>query len=292
MQMVIFSFSCPVTSTNTPSLPLLFSPSWLSNKAMGHISEAFRGSLAHPLVSPNHNCNREPNLYRDFYQTQTAGSSRSRGRMIQLPQRHQAKTDIKLKIKGLVTAQWHGKSAYEFWCERTVCQKWSARFLFTGQNVAFPPLSFSSFISNPASTSAGSQSPRRRAASEAVVWLAADIWGWQLTEKRDTLLETGWQVDVCSPVSPPTSGKMNRPPHLSVETEEFSARSQWQNAYGRICSTPIVEKWALMSPLVANPGSVGRCCAGRVGLQLSVALVKTMTKAPVLGATDIWPKSR
>lgn len=139
MQMVIFSFSCPITSTNTPSLPLLFSPSWLSNKAMGHISEAFRGSLAQPLVSPNHNCNREPNLCRDFYQTQTAGSSRSRGRMIQLPQRHQAKADIKLKIKALVTAQWHGKSAYEFQCERTVCEKWSARFLFTGQNLAHPP---------------------------------------------------------------------------------------------------------------------------------------------------------
>lgn len=100
---VIFSLSWPVTSTNTPSLPLLFSPSWLSNKAMGHISASFRGSLAHPLVSANHCCNREPNLYRSFNQTQTAGSSRSRGRMIQLPQRHQAKTDIKLKIKTLVT---------------------------------------------------------------------------------------------------------------------------------------------------------------------------------------------
>lgn len=130
IQNVIFSLSCPVTPTNTPSLPLLFSPSWLSNKAMGHISEAFRGSLAHPLVSANHCCNRKPNLYHSFNQTQTAGSSRSRGGMIQLPQRHQAKTDIKLKIKTLVMAQWHGKSIYDFQCEN-----WSAIFLFRGRHL-------------------------------------------------------------------------------------------------------------------------------------------------------------
>lgn len=141
IQKVIFSLSCPVTSTNTPSLPLLFSPSWLSNKAMGHISEAFRGSLAHPLVSANHCCNREPNLYRSFNQTQTAGSSRSRGRMIQLPQRHQAKTDIKLKIKTRVMAQWHGKSIYEFQSEN-----WSAIFLFRGHNLVLPPLVFSYYL--------------------------------------------------------------------------------------------------------------------------------------------------
>lgn len=133
IQNVIFSLSCPVTSTNTPSLPLLFSPSRLSNKAMGHISEAFGGSLAHPLVSANHCCNRKPNLYRSFNQTQTAGSSRSRGRMIQLPQRHQAKTDIKLKIRTLVMAQWHGKSIYE---------NWSAIFLFRGHNLVLPPSPF------------------------------------------------------------------------------------------------------------------------------------------------------
>lgn len=138
IQNVIFSLSCPVTSTNTPSLPLLFSPSRLSNKAMGHISEAFRGSLARPLVSANHCCNREPNLYRSFNQTQTARSGRSRGRMIQLPQRHQAKADIKLKIKTLVMAQWHGKSIYEFQWEN-----WSAIFLFRGQNLVFLPLLFS-----------------------------------------------------------------------------------------------------------------------------------------------------
>lgn len=111
MQGVISSFSCPVPSTNsthTALRPAVASPSWLSNKAMGHISEAFGGSLAHPLVSANHSCNWEINLF--FL---SAGSNRSWGRRIQLPQQHRAKTDNELKRKTLLTAQWDGKSAWE-----------------------------------------------------------------------------------------------------------------------------------------------------------------------------------
>lgn len=99
---------------------------------MGHVSEAFRGSLALPLVSANHSCNWEQNLFHDFNQTQTAGSIRSWGRMIRLPQRYQAKTDNKLELKTLVTAQWHG-NPLRSQCEWKVCEKCSAIALFSGQ---------------------------------------------------------------------------------------------------------------------------------------------------------------
>lgn len=139
--------SCPAPSTNsTPAAPSVASPSWLSNKAMGHISEAFRGSLAHPLVSANHSCNWEPNPFRDFNQTQTAGSSRSWGRMIQLPQRHQAKiawlclsSSYNWKVKHLWQRNDTG-NLLRSQCERTVCEKWSAIFPFRGQNVVFPSI--------------------------------------------------------------------------------------------------------------------------------------------------------
>lgn len=87
--------------THPSSSPRPPPPSPLSNKAMGHISEAFRGSLAHPLVSANHSCNWEPNLYRNFNQTPTAGSSRSWGGIIQLPQRHRPKQTRSWKLKHL-----------------------------------------------------------------------------------------------------------------------------------------------------------------------------------------------
>lgn len=219
---------------------------------MGHISEAFRGSLAHLLVSANHCCNREPNLYRSFNQTRPRDQAVPGAEWSSCLSGTRPKQTLSWKLKRL---WWHNdmenlfmssslRSGQQYFCLEDIMS-----FFF--------PLSFSAITSNPDSTSAGSQSLRLRTESD-VVWLAADIWGWQLTEKRDTLLETGWQADNCSPLSPPVSGKMNRPPRLSAETEEFLARSQGQNAYRRICSTCIMGKWELTFPLVANPDSAGR----------------------------------
>lgn len=91
--------NCPITSTTTPPptpIPQPFSPSAtppsrLSNKAVGHISVAFRGSLVRSLVSPSLGGNRGANPCQAFKQAQATESTCSWGRMTQLPQRARSK---------------------------------------------------------------------------------------------------------------------------------------------------------------------------------------------------------
>lgn len=140
------------TAIPQPFSPSATPPSWLSNKAMGHISGAFRGSLVHPLVSTNLSGKHEPNPCRAFKQVQTTESTCSWGRMTQLQawrKNPQLQTDKArfgtYACDGTVTNR-KLLTVMSAACENETCQMHQQYFCCLGCRIKITFLLFSSMI--------------------------------------------------------------------------------------------------------------------------------------------------